>query len=107
MATMTTKTLTQRVIRNIVSTDKWSTHLQRLICAFVDPENTYLYTVAVDKNGSPTVRKLTISRDPQHAREQYKAAKGLIGQYVSFSVRRGWDGETWFNEVKSAVEPRQ
>ena len=103
MATMTTKRLTNKVISKIISTDKWSTHLQRLISVFVDPENTYLYTVAVDKNGVPTVRKLTIARDPQHAREQYKAAQKLIGQYVIFSVRQGWNGDVWFNEIRTAT----
>ena len=97
MATMTskvvtTRTITQRALARVISKDKWSTHLQRLINVFVDPENSYLYTVAVDKNGIPTVRKLTISRDPQHAREQLKAARTLMGQYVTFSVRQGWDG---------------
>jgi hypothetical protein len=103
----TTKTITNRALSRILPkvamTESWTSHLQRLICVFSDPENSYLYMVAVDKGGMPTVRKLTISRDPLHAREQYKRGKALVGQYVKFSVRRGWDGETWFNEVKEAT----
>lgn len=102
---MTTKALTQKALSKLISKDKWSTHIQRLISVFVDPENTYLYTVATDKNGVPTVRKLTIARDPGHARQVYRSAQKLIGQYVSFSVRPGWDGNLWFNEVVSATNP--
>ena len=104
MAQATTKVSTKRIISKIISTDKWTEHLQRLICVFADPENTYLYMVAVDKNGSPTARKLTISRDPGHAREQYKKGRALVGQYVRFSTRQGYSSDVWFNEVKLATE---
>lgn len=104
MSQATTKIITKRILSKIVSTDKWTDHLQRLICVFADPENAYLYMVAVDKNGTPTVRKLTISRDPGHARQQYKKGLSLIGQYVRFSTRQGWSSDVWFNEVKLATD---
>ena len=98
-----------RVIKQIVASKisnlTWTSHLQHLIGVFNDPDNNYIYTICVDKNGTPTVRKLTISRDVNHARAQYKAAKALVGQYVKFSVRRGWSADVWFNEIASIATP--
>jgi hypothetical protein len=82
--------------------NNWTNDLQRLISVFADPENNYVYTVAVNANGVPTVRKLAIQRDPGHAREQYKLAKGLVGRHVSFSARKGWASDLWFNEIRAS-----
>ena len=82
--------------------NNWTNNLQRLISVFADPENSYVYAVSVDGNGVPTIRKLAIARDPGHAREQYKLCKGLIGRYVSFSARKGWASDLWFNEIRAS-----
>lgn len=94
----------KQIVANKSSNLNWTNHLQHLIGVFNDPDNNYLYTICVDKNGMPTVRKLTISRDITHARAQYKIAKSLVGQYVQFSVRKGWSADVWFNDIKGAAE---
>ncbi len=99
---MATKVLKQVAAK---ATLNWTSSLERLVAMFADPEQTYLYACTVDNSGVPHVRKLTIARDVAHARAQLKQGKALIGQYVKFSVRKGWSGDVWFNDVVSKIQP--
>ena len=69
-----------------------------LMAVYTDSSNRYLY--AVDSND--IVRKLSITRDVEHARKQYKIARGLVGKQVRFGVTAGWSSDTWFNEIVEA-----
>lgn len=103
---MATKALS-KTIANISNkiTLKWTTEQERLVACFADPEQTYLYMVTVDMSGVPKVRKLTIARDINHARAQMKKGKSLIDKMVKFSVRQGWSGDVWFNDIESFIKP--
>jgi hypothetical protein len=69
-----------------------------LMAVYTDSSNRYLY--AVDSND--IVRKLSITRDVEHARKQYKVARSLIGKQVKFGVTSGWSSANWFNEIVEA-----
>jgi hypothetical protein len=69
-----------------------------LMAVYTDSSNRYLY--AVDSND--IVRKLSITRDVEHARKQYKVARSLIGKQVKFGVTSGWSSDSWFNEIVEA-----
>jgi len=69
-----------------------------LMAVYTDSSNRYLY--AVDSND--IVRKLSITRDVEHARKQYKVARSLIGKQVKFGVTSGWSSSNWFNEIVEA-----
>ncbi len=69
-----------------------------LMAVYTDSSNRYVY--AVDSND--VVRKLSITRDVEHARKQYKIARGLIGKQVRFGVTAGWSSSNWFNEIVEA-----
>lgn len=97
---MATKVIKQVVTNKTQLT--WTTIPQKLIATFSDQDQQYLYMVCLGQDGLPTVRKLTIIRDINHAREQMKKAKRMIDQQVRFSVRKGWDGNVWFNDIEAA-----
>jgi hypothetical protein len=69
-----------------------------LLAVYTDSSNRYVYAVD-DKD---IVRKLSVTRDVEHARKQFKIAKGLIGQKVRFGVTSGWSSSNWFNEIVAA-----
>jgi hypothetical protein len=69
-----------------------------LMVVYTDPANRYVYAV----DDKEVVRKLSISRDVEHARKQYKIARGLVGKQVRFGVTAGWSSDTWFNEIIEA-----
>jgi hypothetical protein len=69
-----------------------------LMVVYTDPANRYVYAV----DDKEVVRKLSINRDVEHARKQYKLARGLVGKQVRFGVTAGWSSDTWFNEIVEA-----
>jgi len=69
-----------------------------LMVVYTDPANRYVYAV----DDKEVVRKLSISRDVEHARKQYKIARSLVGKQVRFGVTAGWSSDTWFNEIIEA-----
>jgi len=79
-------------------TASFTTEVSTLMAIYTDSSNRYLY--AVDSND--IVRKLSITRDVEHARKQYKIARGLIGKQVRFGVTSGWSSANWFNEIVEA-----
>lgn len=69
-----------------------------LMAVYTDSSNRYVYAVD-DKD---VVRKLSITRDVEHARKQYKIARSLVGKQVRFGVTAGWSSSNWFNEIVEA-----
>jgi hypothetical protein len=82
------------------TTNSHFTDREKLIATYVDDENQFWYTVS-EANGKPRIRKMSIKRDVNYAREINKKAKKLIGQEVYFGVTAGWNPNVWFNDVVS------
>jgi hypothetical protein len=80
------------------TTNSFTVEASTLTAVFVDADNKYWY--AVDSKN--VIRKMSITRDVDHARREYKIAKMLVGKKVHFGVTKGWDGNVWFNEVVEA-----
>jgi hypothetical protein len=69
-----------------------------LMVVYTDQSNRYIYAV----DSKDIVRKLSITRDVEHARKQFKLAKKLVGKQVRFGVTSGWSSSNWFNEIIEA-----
>ena len=69
-----------------------------LVALYVAEDNRYVY--AVDDHN--VIRKMSITRNVEHARQQYRIARKLVGKSVRFGVTSGWDSNVWFNEVIEA-----
>ena len=80
------------------STASFTMEASTLMAVYTDASNRYVYAVD-DKD---IVRKLSITRDVEHARKQYKIARGLVGKQVRFGVTAGWSSSNWFNEIVEA-----
>lgn len=85
-------------IKGDITTTAYTAHPSVLMAVFVDKENKYWYAV----DDQQVIRKMSITRDVEHARKQYKHSRDLIGKQVHFGVTQGWDGNVWFNEVTEA-----
>lgn len=80
------------------TTASFTTDTSTLLAVYTDSSNRYVYTV----DSNDVVRKLSISRDVEHARKQYKIARSLVGKEVRFGVTSGWSSSNWFNEIVEA-----
>ena len=69
-----------------------------LMALYIDNDNRYIYAV----DDKQVIRKMSITRDVEYARKQFRIAKKLIGKQVRFGVTSGWNSDTWFNEVIAA-----
>ena len=69
-----------------------------LMALYIDSENKYIYAV----DNKQVIRKMSITRDVEYARKQFRIAKKLIGKAVRFGVTSGWNSDVWFNEVIEA-----
>jgi len=85
-------------IKGDTTTTAYTAHPSVLMAVFVDKENRYWYAV----DDQQVIRKMSITRDVDHARKEYKTARALVGKKVHFGVTQGWDGNVWFNEVVEA-----
>jgi len=85
-------------IKGDLTTTAYTSSPSILMAVFVDKENKYWYAV----DDQQTIRKMSITRDVEHARKQYKIAREMVGKSVHFGVTQGWDGNVWFNEVIAA-----
>jgi len=85
-------------IKGDTTTNAYTATPSILMAVFVDKENKYWYAV----DDQQTIRKMSITRDVEHARREYKIARNLVGKKVYFGVTQGWDGNVWFNEVVEA-----
>jgi hypothetical protein len=70
----------------------------RLMALYIDADNKFIYAV----DDKQVIRKMSITRDVEYARKQFRMAKKLIGKMVRFGVTSGWSSNVWFNEVISA-----
>ena len=84
-------------------THEWTKQPETLIATYVDAENKFWYTISEDASHEKHIRKMSITRDPAHARAINIKAKGLIGKKVYFGVTAGWSPDVWFNDIE-AVE---
>lgn len=100
MNTLTNKTF---ATKSDIKTATWTRRPETLILTLVDAENKLWYCVSHDGTGKTSIRKMSITRDPAHARSINKKAKGLIGKKVYFGVTAGWSPDVWFNDIE-AVE---
>jgi 3-methyladenine DNA glycosylase Mpg len=94
---MTTATINYATKGDTVSAS-FTMETSMLMVVYTDPANRYVYAV----DDKEVVRKLSITRDVEHARKQYKIARSLIGKQVRFGVTAGWSSDTWFNEIVEA-----
>jgi len=85
-------------IKGDTTTTAWTASASTLVAVFVDKDNRYWYAV----DDKQVIRKMSITRDVEHARREYKNARYLVGKQVHFGVTQGWDGDVWFNEVVEA-----
>ena len=69
-----------------------------LMALYIDADNRFIYAV----DDKQVIRKMSITRDVEYARKQFRIAKKLIGKSVRFGVTSGWNPDTWFNEVIEA-----
>ena len=69
-----------------------------LMALYIDNDNRYIYAV----DDKQVIRKMSITRDVEYARKQFRIAKKLIGKPVRFGVTSGWSPDVWFNEVIEA-----
>jgi len=72
-----------------------------LMAVYASTDNTKLYVVT-EARGTPSIHKMSITRNTEHARAVFKAAKKMIGQQVLLGVTAGWSSDTWFNDVIAA-----
>lgn len=70
----------------------------RLMALYIDADNKFIYAV----DDKQVIRKMSITRDVEYARKQFRIAKKLVGKLVRFGVTSGWNSNVWFNEVISA-----
>ena len=69
-----------------------------LMALYIDADNKFIYAV----DDKQVIRKMSITRDVEYARKQFRIAKKLINKKVRFGVTSGWNGNVWFNEVIAA-----
>lgn len=69
-----------------------------LMALYIDNDNRYIYAV----DDKQVIRKMSITRDVEYARKQFRVARKLIGKSVRFGVTSGWNSDVWFNEVVKA-----
>lgn len=69
-----------------------------LMALYIDADNRFIYAV----DDKQIIRKMSITRDVEYARKQFRIAKKLVGKKVRFGVTSGWNSNTWFNEVIAA-----
>ncbi len=69
-----------------------------LMALYIDQDNKYMYAI----DDKQVIRRMSITRDVEHARKQFRIAKKLIGKAVRFGVTSGWSSDVWFNEVIEA-----
>ena len=69
-----------------------------LMALYIDAENKFIYAV----DDKQVIRKMSITRDVEYARKQFRIAKKLVGKQVRFGVTSGWSSNVWFNEVIEA-----
>lgn len=101
---MNTLTNTSFATKSDIVTANWTRRPETLILTLVDAENKLWYCVSHDGAGKTSIRKMSITRDPAHARSINKKAKGLIGKKVYFGVTAGWSPEVWFNDLTNAED---
>ena len=94
---MTTATMNYATKGDTVSAS-FTMETSMLMVVYTDPVNRYVYAV----DDKEVVRKLSISRDVEHARKQYRIARSLVGKQVRFGVTAGWSSSNWFNEIVEA-----
>jgi|APGre2960657373_1045057.scaffolds.fasta_scaffold11622_4 hypothetical protein len=85
-------------IKGDLTTTSYTSTASTLVAVFVDKENRYWYAI----DDQQIIRKMSITRDVEHARREYKIARNLVGKKVHFGVTQGWDSNVWFNEVVEA-----
>ena len=85
-------------VKGDTTTTAYTAIASTLVAVFVDKDNRYWYAI----DDTNTIRKMSITRDVEHARKQYKIAREMVGKKVHFGVTQGWDGNVWFNEVIEA-----
>ena len=96
---MNTLTNTSFATKSDIVTANWTRRPEKLVMTLVDAENKLWYAVAADSQGKTSIRKMSITRDPAHARSINIKAKGLIGKKVYFGVTAGWSPDVWFNDI--------
>ena len=101
---MNTLTNNPFAVKSDIVTAAWSHRPETLMATYVDAENKLWYCVARDGRGTPSIRKMSITRDPAHARAINIKAKGFIGKKVHFGVTAGWNPEVWFNDIVLAED---
>lgn len=69
-----------------------------LMALYINNDNRYIYAV----DDKQVIRKMSITRDVEYARKQFRVARKLIGKSVRFGVTSGWNSDVWFNEVIEA-----
>ena len=69
-----------------------------LMALYIDADNRFIYAV----DDKQVIRKMSITRDVEYARKQFRIAKKLINKKVRFGVTSGWSSNVWFNEVIEA-----
>jgi hypothetical protein len=69
-----------------------------LMALYIDQDNRYIYAV----DSKQIIRKMSITRDVEYARKQFRIAKKLINKEVRFGVTSGWNSDVWFNEIIAA-----
>jgi hypothetical protein len=69
-----------------------------LMALYIDSENKYIYAV----DDKQVIRKMSITRDVEYARKQFRIAKKLVNKSVRFGVTSGWNSDVWFNEIIEA-----
>ena len=69
-----------------------------LMALYIDADNKFIYAV----DDRQVIRKMSITRDVEYARKQFRIAKKLINKKVRFGVTSGWSSAVWFNEVIAA-----
>jgi len=82
----------------------WTNHSSILQATYVDAENKFWYAVSLEENtGKYCIRKMSISKDVNHARNINIKAKGLMGKRVVFGTSGGWNPNVWFNDLKEIL----
>ena len=84
--------------KNDTVTAMFTPNTSVLMALYIDQDNRYIYAV----DDKQIIRKMSITRDVEYARKQFRIAKKLIGKSVRFGVTSGWNPDTWFNEVIEA-----
>jgi hypothetical protein len=89
---------------NVPDDTTWTNHSSILQATYVDAENKFWYAVSLEENtGKYCIRKMSITKDVQHARNINIKAKGLINKRVVFGTSGGWNPNVWFNDLKEIL----